>query len=152
MVPGVIVRCASCCVTKPHVSTLHKPKHKRLTPRGRGSGNGKVGVFCVNLPNLVQVPPEIHCGRVLAETRQVPPQEHLASLDFRCLFVEIILVGLGLVDCCSCVEGPRCDVILEKLFIYQVDYCRDQLLDVFVAGQECFDIAWENVSGCGLTL
>lgn len=49
-------------------------------------------------------------------------------------------------------EGPRCDVILEKLLIYEVDYCRDQLLDVFVAGQECFDIAWGNISICGVIL
>lgn len=95
----------------------------------------------LNLPNLVQVTPEVHCGRVLAKPGQVPSQEHLAPLDLGCLFMKIFIVRLVLIDCCACVESSRCDVILEKFFVDQVDHCRNQLLDKFIAGYQRFDVA-----------
>lgn len=46
----------------------------------------------MDIRHFIQVPPEIHTGRVLAEADQVPAKEHLAPFDLWCLFIEIVFV------------------------------------------------------------
>lgn len=97
-----------------------------------------------DLPDFIQIPPEVHAGRVLAQPDKVPAQEHLAPLDLRCILMQIVLFHLGLVDGGLGVEGTRGDVALKQLLVDQVDDGGDQLLQVFAALGECFDVGCED--------
>lgn len=93
-------------------------------------------------PDFIQIPPEVHAGRVLAQPDEVPAQEHLAPPDLRGVFVEVVLVQLGLVDGGLVVEGPGGDVALKQFLVDQVDDGGDELLEEFGSAGQSFDVGW----------
>lgn len=101
-------------------------------------------MWSVNVPNFIQVPPEIHRRWILAEPDQVPAEEHLAPLDLRCFLGQEIFLEFGFIGGCLGVEGARGDVVLKKFLIHQVDDSGDELLQVFGPAHEGFDVGCEG--------
>jgi len=95
---------------------------------GAGLGKGKGG----DIPDLVEVLPKLHLGRVRAELLEVGAEEGLAVQDLRRHLVWLRVHGL-FEGGTPCVKSARCDVILEELAVDDVDDCRDEGLDVFGA-------------------
>lgn len=56
----------------------------------------------------------------------------------------ILLVERAIVTCRSRGEGAGCDVVLEKLFVDDVDYGGDESSDVFRSRDESFNVACKS--------
>lgn len=65
--------------------------------------------------------------------------------------MEVVLVGIGLVDGGLGLESARGDVAFKQFLVDQVDDGRDELLQVFGPFGKRLDIGWRGESACSLT-
>lgn len=92
-----------------------------------------------DLPDFVEVLPELHLRRVRAQLLEVRPEEHFAMENLGALLVRLRVHG-SLKRGTPGLEGARCYVILEQLPVNDVDDCWDERLDIFAAGFERLNV------------
>lgn len=92
-----------------------------------------------NSPNFIQILPELKFARVRTYFIQIRCQECLPVPNLRTIFINM-LIDRSLITCAPCRKGTSCDVVLEQLLVHDVDYSGDELLDIFGAADQGFDI------------
>lgn len=98
-----------------------------------------------HLPDFIEILPKLHLARVRTQLIQVRAQKHLAMQNLRAVLVGDLIEG-AFEGCAPGGEGARGNVILEELFVDDVDDGGDERLDVFGVADEGFDITY--VSKC----
>lgn len=94
-----------------------------------------------NSPNFIQVPPKFHRTRIGTDLRQIPPQEHLPTKNWRAPLCKILQIhGSRLVRGVSRLERSRRDVRFEELLIDLVHDGGDQGFEVGGSCLEGFDV------------
>lgn len=95
------------------------------------------------IPDLVQILPELHLAWIRTKLHQISPQEHLSVQNLRTVLVGH-LIERAFEGGTACGESTSGDVVLEKFLVDDVNDGGDKSLDVFGAGNESFDVAWED--------
>lgn len=105
--------------------------------------------FAKHSPYFVQVLPKLELARIRAKFCEVAAQKHLAILDYGTILVGVLGNGSFITGAASD-KSSRGDVVLQQLFVHDIDECWNKGFDVFGAGCESFDVAWEGLAGCTL--
>lgn len=85
-----------------------------------------------DIPNFIQIPPEIQLRGIRADFHQVPSQKHLPALDLGAFFMEVF-VDWCFVPGISRVECPGGDVGFQELLIDDIHDGGDQGFDILRA-------------------
>jgi hypothetical protein len=61
--------------------------------------------------------------------------------DLGRIFIKILFYGT-FAGSAVCLESSRCDVVLKKVFVYNVHNSRNKRFDIFGARYQGFDVLW----------